>query len=202
MRVLIATFNRGKLDEYRLLLDGLGLELTSLSEAGISAEVEETGCSFQANALLKARGYSAISGLWTLADDSGLEVDALDGAPGVYSARYSGPRATDQSNLQLLLQQIISVPQELRTARFRCVIALVAPPGLAWTADGTCEGLIARDPRGEHGFGYDPIFYLPELGRTMAELPPALKNRISHRAAAARRFRALYHSTMESIEGG
>jgi XTP/dITP diphosphohydrolase len=185
MRLLIATHNPGKKREFARLLDGLGLELVTLSDLGISEEVSETGTTFAKNALAKAQGYAAISGLLTLADDSGLEVDALDGAPGVYSARYDGRGGTDEDRLRLVLKQLEGVPEAERTARFRCAIALATPDGRTDTAEGACEGRITLAPRGQHGFGYDPIFYVPEQGCTMAELAPETKNRISHRARAA-----------------
>ncbi len=175
--------------EYRELLAGLPVEITYLDELGITQEVEETGHTFYENALQKARAYAQISGLPTWADDSGLEVDALNGAPGVRSARYAGPGATDEDRCRLLLQQLTHVPPEERTARFRCVVAIVWPDGRQVTTEGQCEGLIVASPRGENGFGYDPVFYLPEKGRTMAELTPKEKNAISHRGQAARRAR-------------
>lgn len=184
-RLLIATHNPGKKREFVVLLEGLGLELVTLSEVGISQEVPETGSTFAENALAKAQGYAAISGLPTLADDSGLEVDALHGAPGVYSARYDGQGGTDADRVRLVLEQLEQVPDAERTARFRCVIAVAMPDGRIATAEGACEGQITHAPRGQNGFGYDPIFYVPEHGCTMAELPPEVKNRLSHRARAA-----------------
>ena len=189
IKLLIATRNEGKLREYEELLAGLPLTLTFLSGERILEEVEEAGETFSQNAILKAEGYARISGLLTLADDSGLEVDALGGEPGVHSARYAGPAATDEDRYQLLLERMRDVPWEERGARFRCVIAVAQPAGGVYTAEGVCEGLIAFSPQGEHGFGYDPIFYLPECHRTMAQLPPEVKNRMSHRARAAQRIR-------------
>lgn len=184
VRLLIATRNEGKLREYEELLAGLPLTLTFLSRERILEEVEEAGETFSQNAILKAEGYARISGLLTLADDSGLEVDALGGEPGVHSARYAGPAATDEDRYQLLLERMRDVPWEERGVRFRCVIAVAQPTEGVYTAEGVCEGLIAFSPQGEHGFGYDPIFYLPECHRTMAQLPPEVKNRMSHRARA------------------
>ncbi len=190
-RLLIATRNAGKLREYDQLLAGLPLSLTYLDREGITHEVEETGESLNQNAIRKAQDYARISGLLTLADDSGLEVDALGGEPGVRSARYAGPEADDADRYRLLLERMQGVPWEGRGARFRCVIAIVEPGGKTHTAEGTCEGVIALAPQGDHGFGYDPVFYLPELDRTMAQLPPEVKNRISHRARAAEVARSI-----------
>ncbi len=184
-RLLIATHNPGKVREYRVLLADLPLELVSLADLGIQEPVEETGATFEANARLKARAYAARTGLWTWADDSGLEVDALGGRPGIHSARYAGPDATDLERCHRLLAELQGHPRPWR-ARFRCAVALVRPQdGQEAVTHGTLEGQITDVPRGSHGFGYDPIFYLPHLGRTLAELPPEEKNRISHRARAA-----------------
>lgn len=191
IRLLIATRNEGKLREYEELLAGLPLTMTFLRGERILEEVEETGETFSQNAILKAGGYARISGLLTLADDSGLEVDALGGEPGVHSARYAGPRATDEDRYQLLLERMRDVPWEERRARFRCVIAVAEPEGGAWTTEGTCEGVITLAPKGEHGFGYDPIFYLPDQEQTMAQLAPEVKNRMSHRARAAQGIRLI-----------
>jgi len=185
MRLLIATHNEGKKREYEELLAGAGVELASLSDVGIHQSVPEEGDTYAENALLKARGYAALSGMLTLADDSGIEVDALGGAPGVRTARYAGEEASDAERNALLLRNIEGVPNAERTARFRCVIALAWPDGRTAVVEGVVEGRIALEPRGEHGFGYDPIFFVPEYGRTMAELPEEVKNRISHRARAA-----------------
>lgn len=190
-KLLIATDNPGKQREYAVLLGDLPVILTWPSVEQLTVQIEETGATFAENARLKAEAYAKMSRLWTLADDSGLEVDALAGAPGVHSARYAGPEATDQDRYRLLLAQLREVPWEKRTARFRCVIALASPDGYLWFTEGTCEGVIAYEPHGVHGFGYDPVFYLPEMGRTMAELPPEVKNRISHRARAAAAMKKL-----------
>jgi len=184
-KLLIATNNPGKLQEYADLLEGLPVALTSPAQEGLSLAVDESGATFAENAILKARAYAEASGLPTLADDSGLEVDALDGAPGVRSARYAGEGTSDEDRYRLLLRNLREVPAERRTARFRCVVAVAWPEGDVHTAEGRCEGVIGFEPRGTHGFGYDPVFYLPDRGQTMAELPPAVKNRISHRARAA-----------------
>ena len=192
MKLLIATNNPGKLKEYRHLLCDLPLELITLREEGIDFEPEETGATFEENAVLKANAFAERSGLLTLADDSGLEIDALDGAPGVHSARYSGTRrGEDVQRYQLVLRQLEGVPWAERTARFRCVVAVAAPGGRAETAEGVVEGIIAFEPRGEYGFGYDPIFYIPEFDCTLAQLPPETKNRISHRARAVQAARPI-----------
>ena len=190
-KLLIATRNKGKLREYRQILADLPMQITDLETEGIHEEVEETGRTFTENAIRKATAYARLSGLWTWADDSGLEVDALDGQPGVHSARYAGPGASDEERYRLLLQRLADVPPDRRSARFRCVVAIATPDGRVETAEGRCEGEIISTPRGTHGFGYDPVFYLPERGMTMAELPPEEKNRISHRARAAQAARAI-----------
>ena len=234
-KLLIATGNPGKMREYRELLAGVPFQLVSLSDVGITSEVEETGATFHENAALKTNGYAALSGLLTLADDSGLEVDALDGAPGVYSARYgelpSAPayepsltppyaggaggvvpgetepasKMTDEDRVNLLLRNMEEIPWERRTARFRCVIA-VGGPGQRETGEipptplygrgasnvlafmvGAVAGMIQYEPVGDDGFGYDPVFYLPSYGQTLSQISLAEKNRISHRADAARK---------------
>ena len=185
MRLLVATNNPGKVHEYDDLLAGLQLDLCGLAEVGLDAEVEETGQTFAENALLKAQTYCRASRLLTLADDSGLEVAALGGAPGVYSARYAGQGASDADRYRKLLAALEGVPWEKRAARFRCVIALARPDGHIETFSGRCDGVIAFEPKGTNGFGFDPVFYMPEHGCTMAELPEERKNQISHRARAA-----------------
>ena len=186
-KLLLATGNQGKIREYRLLLDGIPYNIVSPAEEGISAEVEETGGSYAENAGLKALALARRSRLIALADDSGLEVDALDGEPGCLSARYAGEGASDTDRLNFMLARLKDVPWERRTARFRSVIAIATLGGEVKFCCGECRGLITFAPRGEEGFGYDPIFYLPELDKTMAELPLASKNRISHRGQAARK---------------
>ena len=191
MKLLIATRNPGKLREYKELLQDLPFALTYLPEEGIDLEVAETGQSFAENARLKARAYARASGLPTLADDSGLEVDALGGAPGVRTARYAGSGASDEERYRLLLKNMEGVPWERRTARFRCALALATPEGEVHLTEGVKEGIIACEARGEHGFGYDPVFYLPEYGKTMAELPLEEKNRLSHRAQAVGKMKEI-----------
>lgn len=190
-RLLIATHNPGKLREYRALLADLPWEVVSLDDVGITHDVEETGDTFAANATLKAQGYAHLSGLLTWADDSGLEVDALDGRPGVYSARFGGHGLTDAQRYAYLLRELAPIPPDRWTARFRCVVALAYPNGPVHTMADAVEGIITDQPRGAHGFGYDPIFYMPDHQATMAELPPDVKNVISHRAKAAAKAKAL-----------
>jgi XTP/dITP diphosphohydrolase len=183
-QLLVATRNPGKVAEISEILGSLDVVSLSLDDVEIDVEVEESGKTFEENAILKARGYSRITGLLTLADDSGLEVDALDGQPGVHTARFGGPGLTPKQRYQRLLESLSSVPWERRSARFRCVVALAHDDVLIGTSNGICEGMIALEPAGEGGFGYDPVFYLPERNMTMAQLPPAEKNRISHRSRA------------------
>jgi XTP/dITP diphosphohydrolase len=186
-KLLVATNNPGKIREYRELLEGLPetVDMTFPAQEGIDLEVEESGDTFAENARIKATAYAQASGLLTLADDSGLEVDALGGAPGVRSARYAGPGATDADRYRKLLAELAGIPPGQRAARFRCVVALALPDGPIYTADGTCEGEIGFTARGEHGFGYDPVFIVEGYGgKTLAELGPEEKNRISHRARA------------------
>jgi XTP/dITP diphosphohydrolase len=194
-RLLLATGNLGKLRELRAILDGVPLELVGLREVGLGEppEVEETGATFLDNARLKARAYAAWSGLAAVADDSGLEVDALGGAPGVRSARYAGEGASDQANLDKLLRELAGVPPERRRARFRCAAVLADPPGLVpewreWHTEASWEGRIIEAPRGSGGFGYDPVFLPDGWDRTSAEVDAATKDAASHRGRA---FRAL-----------
>ena len=190
-KLLIATNNRGKLREYAGLLGGLPFQLVTLAEAGIAADIQETGSTMAENAVQKATAYARLSGLTTLADDSGLEVDALGGEPGPLSRRYAGENVSDRERNEYLLGKLRGVPWEKRGGRFRCVIAIATPGGKVETCEGVCEGIIALDSKGEGGFGYDPIFHLPEPGRRMAELTLEEKNRISHRARAAEKARAI-----------
>ena len=190
-RLLLATTNKGKAAEYRDLFKGLDFELVTLDQAGISREADESYNTFEENARHKAAFYAELGGLLTLADDSGLEVDALNGEPGVRSSRYAGDNATDADRVSYLLDKLKDIPQQKRRARFRCVIAVARPGGPVETVEGVCDGYIALEPRGSNGFGYDPVFYLPEYGRTIAELPPEIKNRISHRGRAAALARLL-----------
>ena len=200
MKLLIATNNKGKARELSALLAAPIWECTTPAEEGIILDPEETGKTFEENAVAKARAFAKASGLITVADDSGLEVDALNGAPGVYSARYAGPEATDAQRNDYLLARLSGVPWEKRQARFRCVIAIAFPDERLVLCKGECPGLIAFEPRGENGFGYDPIFYLPELGKTMAELTPEEKSRVSHRGKAARKAREFLQSLSEGVK--
>jgi XTP/dITP diphosphohydrolase len=172
--------------EYRTLLRDLPTMLLSPAEAGISTVVSEEGETFEENARLKAVALAAESGYVALADDSGLEVDALGGEPGVLSARYAGEGATDRERVNYLLRKLKGIPWERRTARFRCVIAVATPEGRVELCSGECPGVISLEPAGSQGFGYDPVFYLPELRKTMAELSLDEKNQLSHRGKAAR----------------
>jgi len=185
-KLLLATNNQGKARELKILLRELPLALVLPGELGITAEVVEVGSSLEENARLKATVLARESRLPALADDSGLEVDALGGEPGPLSARYAGEGATDKERVEFLLAKLKGVPREKRTARFRCVIAIATPEGGVELCSGECLGLITFEPKGERGFGYDPVFYFPELGKTMAELPLEVKNKVSHRGVAAR----------------
>ncbi len=210
----MGTSNPGKLEELRALLRDVPFELVSLAEAGVGQNVEETGSTLEENATLKAETYCRLSGLPVLADDSGLEVDALGGEPGVRSSRYAGHEATDAQRIEFLLGRLAETPMDERQARFRCVVAIAWPlrqaqgrllrqaqgrllrqaqGGLAKPVElyiGECPGEIIDEPRGVFGFGYDPVFLLPELGKTMAELSPEEKNGVSHRSRAARKAAA------------
>ena len=184
IKLLLATNNQGKLAELRSLLDGLDLELVTPADLGLNLQIKETGESYQENAILKAAGFAKASNLWSLADDTGLEVEALDGAPGLYSARYAPqPDATDRDRRLVLLHNLEEKPRPWK-ALFRCVVALCGPDGSTITKDGTCPGEIIPDERGEGGFGYDPVFLLEVLQVTMAELSLVDKNNLSHRSRA------------------
>lgn len=184
-KLLVATHNQGKVAEFADMLQDLAIEWLSLADVGMVMDVEETGLTFWENSVLKARAYAAETGLLTLADDSGLEVDALAGAPGVYTARYGGAGLTAVQRYQKLLDDIKQVPDPQRTARFRCVIAVAAPDGtILADSEGVCEGFIAQTAVGDNGFGYDPVFFLPQFNQTMAQLPAVQKHQISHRGQA------------------
>ena len=181
--LVVATKNPGKLREIREIL-GSEVSVTSLADFPGVGDIVEDGTTFEANAEKKALAVAFHTGHVSLADDSGLEVDALNGAPGVYSARFAGEKATDEQNNRKLLRLLEETPPEKRTARFRCVIAIGVPDGSVQTAEGRAEGLILCSPRGTGGFGYDPLFLVPGIRRTFAELPPEEKNRLSHRGKA------------------
>lgn len=185
--LLLATNNQGKVREYQSLLKSLPFELVTLAEQGITTAVDEVGESLEENARLKATVLAAESQLLALADDSGLEVDALGGEPGRLSARYAGEGASDRDRVNYLLLRLKDVSWSERSACFRCVIAVATPGGEVELCRGECRGVITFEPRGKQGFGYDPVFYFPELGKTMAELPLAIKNQVSHRGQAARK---------------
>lgn len=187
-KLLIASHNFGKVAEITGLLGRLDITISDLQQMGIDLEVEETGKTFEENAILKAKFYAEQVNILTLADDSGLEVDALDGRPGINTARYGGPGLTAEEKYLLLLKELNHVPWEKRTARFRCVVALADPHGYLLTAEGICPGFISLQPYGSGGFGYDPIFFLPELDLTMAQLKPEEKHKISHRGRAIQKI--------------
>jgi len=190
-RLVVASRNRAKVRELIALLGDIPYRVVPLADVPGATLPEETAETYEGNALLKARAAAAIEGEVALADDSGLEVDALGGAPGLHSARFGGPGLDDPGRTALLLERLRGIPPERRTARFRCVIVIVARTGGARTVEGVVEGLISDAPRGTGGFGYDPVFFHPALGRTFGELSEAEKSRVSHRALAARRARAL-----------
>jgi XTP/dITP diphosphohydrolase len=192
MDIVVGTRNKGKLEEIRSLVSQLGTRARILGQDAFGGlpEIPEPGRTFEENALYKARSVAWHTGLVSLADDSGLEVDALNGEPGVHSARYSGPKASDEANNAKLLARLEGIPFSRRTARFRCVLATCTPSGEYFLARGAWEGVILTEPRGEHGFGYDPVFYDPELDLTAAEMPLSQKNERSHRGRALRDFAA------------
>ncbi len=185
LRILVSTNNAHKLAEFQRLLAAAPVELVAPADAGIALDVDETGTSFVANAVLKARAFAAAAGMLALADDSGIEVDALDGAPGVLSARYGGPGLDDAGRTQRLLDELRQTPDAERRCRYIAVLALAWPNGPTETFAGHCDGLVARKPAGGNGFGYDPVFFVPGAGRTMAELSPGEKDALSHRGLAS-----------------
>lgn len=189
--LVIASHNQHKITEIQAILSEFPVEIKSVDEIGAVPEVKEDGTTFQENAIKKARETAAATQMIVLADDSGLEVDFLAGAPGVYSARYAGEHGNDHLNNEKLLRELRNVPWEKRTARFQCVIALADPAGNVETCFGTCEGYIGYESQGESGFGYDPLFFVPEFEQTFAELPMEIKNRISHRGRALVQLQAL-----------
>lgn len=182
--ILIATKNTGKVKDFETLLNPLGIHVLSLNDLEEDLDVEETGMTFEENAILKAETVATALGKVVIADDSGLEIDALQGAPGVYSARFAGPEKSDDDNIDKVLGKMRGVPEKERAARFRCVLAIAGPRRITETFSGSCEGQIIHERRGTNGFGYDPIFFLPQKGRTMAELSSEEKGELSHRGAA------------------
>lgn len=188
-KLVLASTNKGKVVELKEILAGIPLEVVGLDCFPDAPQVAETGRTFMENAILKARTIGDFTRELTLADDSGLEVDALNGEPGIYSARYGQPGWSDRERYRFLLEKLRDVPSEKRTARFRCAVALYDPnTNRIEQAEGTVEGLIIDEPRGANGFGYDPVFLIPELGKTMAELSPEAKNRFSHRSRAVEKL--------------
>lgn len=183
-KIVFATTNEGKVKEIKEILGDFPIEVVSMKEMGITADIEENGATFEENSLIKARALAKLTGLPALADDSGLEVDYLNGEPGIYSARYLGRDTDYDYKNNYIIDKLSGAKGEERSARFVCVISLVLPDGREFVERGVVEGLIGYEQKGENGFGYDPIFYLPEYGKTSAELPPEEKNRISHRGKA------------------
>ena len=196
-RILFATGNQGKMKEVREILADLGVEVISMREAGVSAEIVEDGETFEENAVIKARTIMELTGEVTLADDSGLEIDALGGEPGVYSARYMGEDTSYHIKNNDLIRRLSQVPRQQRTARFVCSIAAAFPDGEIISTDGVIEGLIGYEEAGENGFGYDPIFVVPQLGCTTAQLSDEQKNEISHRGKALRKMKEELRKRME-----
>ena len=196
--VVIATRNPGKLREIEAILSPLHLKLLSLRDFPDLPEVEEDGATFAENAGKKARAIARLTGRPAIADDSGLAVDALGGQPGVLSARYAGGNATDRERYQKLLDEMAEIPEGKRQATFVCALAVAFPKGKMQIVEGECRGWITFAPRGKHGFGYDPIFFVPEFGKTMAELEPEVKNRISHRARALEKLKLILPEFLSS----
>jgi len=188
-KLLLATTNRGKIKEIKHILEGLDFDFVTLDDYPGLELGPENGTTFSENAVAKAREAATKTGVTALADDSGLEVDFLAGRPGVYSARYAGEGASDSDNWRKLLEELKGVPEEKRGARFRCAVALVSPGGAQEVFEGSFEGVISTEPKGEHGFGYDPVFFIPETGRSAAELTPNEKNSMSHRSKALEKLK-------------
>ncbi len=200
--VLIATNNLGKVKDFEALFTPLGITVLSLHDIPEDVDVEETGTTFEENAILKAETVSKLLGKIVIADDSGLEIDALEGAPGVYSARYAGNQSTDDENIDKALEALVGVPVENRSARFRCVLAISGPGIETEVFSGSCEGIITEARQGTNGFGYDPIFYVPEKNSTMAELTAAEKSAISHRGAALSKLQTKLSLFIERVGDG
>lgn len=198
-KLLLATTNRGKIREICHLLQNVPFDVVIPDDLGIDLTIKEDKPSYKENAQLKAEAYSNASGLITLADDSGLEVDALNGEPGIRSARYAGKNAGDQNRIEYLLARLRDVPQGERTARFVCIIAITIPGGKTLLCQGECQGVITLEAKGENGFGYDPIFYFPELEKTMAELTLEQKSQVSHRGKAVKEASRLLQKLAEKL---
>jgi len=198
--IVIATANMGKLDEFRRILATMPIRLHSPADLALAVEVEESGRSFSENALLKARAFREASGMAALADDSGLCIDALDGAPGVRSARFGGLERSPAAQNQLLLELLVQVPPDERGAEFVCVVGYADPSGAQWTAEGRIRGAIASRARGSHGFGYDPVFLVPEIGKTFGELTADEKDRLSHRGQALAQARSYLERSVGLLE--
>lgn len=196
-KIIFATGNQDKMKEIQMILEDLGIVVSSMKEAGIDVDIVEDGTTFEENAMIKAEAIAILTDAIVLADDSGLEIDYLNKEPGIYSARYAGTDTSYEIKNNLLLQRLEGVPDEKRTARFVCAIAAVFPDGSKETVRGTIEGRIGYEIAGEHGFGYDPIFYLPEYGCTTAELDPEKKNELSHRGKALRLMRGIIEQKMQ-----
>lgn len=188
---IIATHNPGKVKEFKEILEPRGYDVKSLAEIGFTEEIEETGHTFEENAILKAEAVAKAVNKMVIADDSGLSIDNLGGRPGVYSARYAGEQKDDQANIEIVLSELKGIEKEQRTARFRCALAVSIPGEETKTVEGHVEGYIAEEPRGEYGFGYDPIFIVKDKDKTMAELTSDEKNKISHRADALKKLSKL-----------
>ncbi len=186
MRLIIATGNEDKVREIDEILEGTGFEAISMKQAGFNPDIVEDGKTFEENALKKAMAVHELSGEYVMADDSGLCIDALDGAPGIYSARFCGEDSTYEEKFKKIFEMLADVPEDKRTAQFVCAIAVVKPDGTSFTVRGECRGVLHEKPVGENGFGYDPIFYVPEFGMTTAQMDPEVKNSISHRGRALR----------------
>lgn len=197
--VLIATNNKGKAKDFETLFKPLGVQVLTLNDIEGDIDVEETGDTFEANAILKAETVARLLGKIVIADDSGLEIDALGGAPGVYSARYAGTDKNDDANIDKVLQELKKAPEGDRDARFRCVLAVAGPGLKTETFSGSCEGLIHIERQGSNGFGYDPIFFVQHLNRTMAELSAEEKNEISHRGAALSQLKSKLPQYMNGV---
>ena len=196
-KIIFATGNQDKMKEIQMILEDLGIVVSSMKEAGIDVDIVEDGTTYEENAKIKAEAIAKLTHAIVLADDSGLEIDYLNKEPGIYSARYAGTDTSYEIKNNLLLQRLEGVPDEKRTARFVCAIAAVFPDGSKETVRGTIEGRIGYEIAGEHGFGYDPIFYLPEYGCTTAELDPEKKNELSHRGKALRLMRGIIEQKMQ-----